>query len=121
VIERCWQTVFSPYRKLSSATAGVICAANPRASFGKPAVTKKKTGETRMDRDFGLYRPPAIAAVTMAQSAPGAWTNLAEFLFQPGRGKLRAATAEAPVPQPANDRYPASRRVGSPCLRLIGR
>lgn len=74
-----------------------------------------------MDRDFGLYRPPAIAAVTMAQSAPGAWTNLAEFLFQPGRGKARAAAAETPAPQPANDRYPALPRVGAAYLRLIGR
>jgi hypothetical protein len=74
-----------------------------------------------MDRDFGFYRPSAIAAVTMAQSAPGGWTSLADYLVQFGGGNARAAAAEAPARQPANDRYPALRRGGSPCLRLIGR
>lgn len=74
-----------------------------------------------MDREFGFHPPSAIAAITLPQSAPGAWTSLAAFLFRPGRQEPRAAAAAAPERKPANDRFPPARHVGIPCLRLIGR
>lgn len=66
-----------------------------------------------MDASFGLRRPASLAAVTMAQSAPGLSTALAEALFHTApctRGEPPAATKA--TPRPANDRHAAGNFLG---------